>query len=97
VPDFLLLMHKDSVTESTAEQWDAYFGALSQSGCFLGGSSIGGGETFRQQLPPGPVGNHIEGFVRVRAENATAARQWVECNPVYLCGGTVELRDLPED
>jgi len=95
--DFMLLMHGDAVRDTEPAAWDAYFSALSQSGCFDGGSSIGGGDTFRQGSNAAPVTAHLEGFIRLRAANLADARRWIEGNPVYLAGGTVELRELPED
>ncbi len=95
--DFMLLMHGDAVRDTDPAAWDAYFAALSQSGCFDGGSSIGVGETFRRDGDAAPVSAHLEGFIRVRAADAADARRWIDSNPVYLAGGTVELRELPED
>ena len=93
--DFLLLMHDDATAPEAG--WDAYFQRLHQSGAFQGGSSIGGGATFRKTGTPASAALHLVGFVRVRADDLDAARAWLEGNPVYEAGGTVELRALPED
>lgn len=87
--DFMLLLHGDAGRDIDPAAWDAYFAALSQSGCFDGGSSIGAGETFRHGGNPAPVSAHLEGFIRVRAADLAEARRWIEGNPVYLAGGTV--------
>jgi hypothetical protein len=95
--DFILLMHDDTTSPVPADLWDAYFAALSDSGVFGGGSSIGGGVVRRDGQPPGPLGAHLTGFIRITADTLEAAQAWVVSNPVFLCGGTVEVRYLPRD
>ena len=95
--DYLLLMHDDTAQDGSVEQWDRYFEMLGQSGGFAGGSSIGKGAAFRMTEPAGPVADHITGFIRVRASSLDDARRFLVGNPVYENGGTVEIRELPED
>ncbi len=97
MPDFILLMHDDTLRAPDAALWDAYFGMLHAQGAFVGGSSIGGGVTLRDGAPPAPVTTQLAGFIRVRAADLTAAQALVAGNPVYECGGTVEVRELPLD
>lgn len=53
--DFILLMHDDANAETSAEMWSSYLSFLRGRGVFEGGSSIGSGETFRKQAPPGDI------------------------------------------
>ncbi len=92
--EFILLMH-NATTEATAEMWSAYFSLLHGSGVFEGGSAIGEGETFRRHLAPGHVSRHLVGYIRVQAESLMKAREFLKGNPVFECGGTVEIRELP--
>ncbi len=39
----------------------------------------------------------LTGFIRVQANTLDEAKCFVPGNPVYECGGTVEVRALPED
>ncbi|WP_068074568.1 hypothetical protein [Novosphingobium lentum] len=95
--EFMLLMHDDTLSPSDDSAWEAYFSALRASGVFDGGSSIGGGQAVRKTNPAGPVSLHINGFIRLRADSESAAMKWVESNPVFLAGGTVEVRELLRD
>jgi hypothetical protein len=95
--DFILLMHRDVVTTPSPGLWTAYLSSLRQRGVFDGGSAVGPGEAFRISGSPGPVSTHIAGYIRVRAAGPVQARELLTGNPVFECGGTVEIRELPRD
>jgi hypothetical protein len=95
VPDFILLMHNDATTEPTPEMWSSYFSHLRNRSVFEGGSAIGAGETFRKQATPDRSSEHLTGYIRVQAENLKEASSLLAGNPVFECGGTVEIRELP--
>jgi hypothetical protein len=97
VTDYILLMHDDALTPPTDGAWEAYFDMLHTSGAFQGGSSIGDGVAFRRCGAAGAESVHLTGFIRVTAENLTEAQRFLTGNPVYECGGTVEIRELPRD
>jgi hypothetical protein len=92
--DFIMLMHDDAVTKPTHEMWPAYLSSLNAKGATDGGSAIGEGEVFRKQQTPGEPSEHIGGYLRIRAESLAAARDLPAGNPVYECGGSVEIREL---
>ncbi len=93
--EFILLMHGDVETAPNDDMWTAYFAALRQRGVFEGGSAIGAGEAFRKSGVPGPPSPHISGYIRIRAPDLARARDCLAGNPVFECGGTVEIRELP--
>jgi hypothetical protein len=95
--DFIMLMHNDTVTKITPEMWPAYLASLSGRGVFDGGSAIGKGEVFRKQEAPGKPSEHIGGYLRVQAESLAGAIELLTGNPVFECGGTVEIRELPRE
>jgi hypothetical protein len=95
--DFILLMHDDATTAPSPEMWPAYFADLRERGIFDGGSAIGAGEAFRKQATPGPASDHLAGYIRVRAASLIEASDYLAGNPVFECGGTVEIRELPRD
>lgn len=98
--DFILFMHDDAASASDGEdgeRWAHYLDALRASGQFLGGSSMGDGQCFRRSGEPEPLTTGISGFIRVSAESIEAARSFLDGNPVYESGGTVEIRELPRD
>lgn len=93
--EFLLLMHTDTARAEPDSGWDAYLQKLNESGCFRGGSAIGLGKCFRKQGAPGALAAHLSGFVRVAAKDLDAARAFLDGNPTFEAGGTVEIRELP--
>ncbi len=97
MPDFILLMHNDTVGEPDAGAWDDYFARLRAAGAFVGGSAIGGGESLRKDRVPAAPTLQIAGLIRVQTSSFAEAEQLVAGNPVYENGGTVEVRALPED
>lgn len=98
--EYILFMH-DNVSEpavpNDVDRWARYFATLRASGQFDGGSSIGAGFCFRKGQATQPAETKVSGYIRVRAESLEAARCFLEGNPVYEAGGTVELRELPRN
>ena len=95
--DYIFLMHDDANAGTSAEMWSSYLSFLRGRGVFEGGSSIGSGETFRKQAPPGAVSEHLIGFIRIEAESLKEATEFLTGNPTFESGGTVEIRELPRD
>lgn len=95
--EYLLLMHDDVPPGGTSgADWAEYLTKLRASGAFDGGSSIGPGACVRKHGEPGrSLG--VTGFLRVRAESLEAALRFVEGNPDFEAGGTVEVRELIRD
>jgi hypothetical protein len=98
--DFILFMYNDASDDAIAgdgSRWGEYFSSLRASGHFDGGSSIGAGLRMRKSHPDRAAETQLDGFIRVRAQDITAARRFLVGNPVYEGGGTVEIRELPVD
>ena len=93
--EFIMLMHDDAAGDATPDMWDSYLSFLRVRGAFDGGSAIGAGQTFRKQGTPHPVSEHLTGYIRVTAQSLEAAEELLPGNPVFECGGTVEIRELP--
>src|SRR5215468_555787 len=91
MPDYILLMHDDAVTDDRA--WEPYLRRLRQSGLFQGGSAIGDGVCMRKNGKPVPITARLSGFIRVNAESLDQARSLVSGNPLFEAGGTVEIRE----
>lgn len=92
--DFLMLMHDDASSEG---DWGPYLDKLRASGCFEGGSAIGGGVALRKDGVTKPVTRHITGYLRFEADDIAQVEALVAGNPVFENGGTVEIRTLPRD
>lgn len=94
MPDFMFLMHGDSDGADDAA-WAGYLAKLRAAGIFEGGSAIGGGLCARKHGSPAPLATQLTGFIRITADDLAHARTWLDGNPVYEAGGTVEIRELP--
>ncbi len=98
--EYILFMHDDAVDRDAAgdgARWASYLAGLRQSGQFDGGSSIGQGMCLNKDGGDRPAAVTPTGYLRVRASSFEEARRFVEGNPVYEAGGTVELRELVRD
>ena len=94
--DFILLMHNDAAIKSSSDMWDHYFASLRERGAFVGGSSIGHGECVRKAGTVAATTDHLNEFIHIQARDLSEAKQLVNGNPVFECGGTVEIRELPK-
>lgn len=95
--DFILFMHDDTTTAPVPEMWSSYFTALRRLDAFEGGSAIDSGLAYRKEGKPGSTSGRLTGYIKVRAKSLTAARKLLTGNPVFECGGTVEIRELSRD
>lgn len=95
--EFILLMYGNTTQPESNASWETYFERLHRSGQFDGGSSIGGGEAFRKGVTTCSAPKSLVGFLRIRAADAAEAATFLVGNPVYECGGTVEIRELHRD
>jgi hypothetical protein len=93
--DFILFMHRDATTATSPRMWADYLADLRERGVFDGGAGIGEGEAFRKAAVPAPLSEQISGYIRIRAPDLATARGCLAGNPVFECGGTVEIRELP--
>jgi hypothetical protein len=95
--DYILLMHNDAPGQRDREGdgWTAYLGRLQEVGVFQGGSSIGDGLCVRKTGDAPEITPQLAGYIKVKAESLTKARELVIGNPVFEAGGTVEIRELP--
>ncbi|HEX3776802.1 MAG TPA: YciI family protein [Polyangiaceae bacterium] len=97
--DYILFMHDDAPVAASAGVEDTcgpYLAKLRASGHFEGGSGIGGGECVNKGGRNIEISKRLVGFIRVTAENLTQAREFLQGNPVFEAGGTVEIRELPK-
>ncbi len=95
--DYIFLMHTDVQKPPNTETdaaWGKYIEVLNKSGCFRGGSALGGGQCFTRSGPPGEITAHIGGYIQVQAKSLDDARKFLDGNPVFEGGGTVEIREL---
>lgn len=97
--DYIIFMHDDMETpvDVATPAWDSYFAMLRASGRFCGGSSIGAGVCVHRSGQAREVTPHLSGYIRVQAESIDDAKRLLIGNPVLNAGGTLEIRELPQD
>lgn len=95
MPEYILLMHDDA--PGSSGDWEGYLARLRASGRFQGGSAIGPGRCLRRDGEVRPTSDHLTGYLRVDAADIDAAAHFLEGNPHFEAGGTVEIRLLPRD
>ena len=93
MPDYLFLMHDDSVDDG---EWGPYLDKLQRAGKLRSASAVGPGICVRKTGRSPKVTEHIVGVIRVEAAGLGEARKLLAGNPVYENGGTVEIRELPK-
>ena len=94
---YLLLMHNDARDRGEeAPDWRAYLEALTTAGALQAGSAIGEGDCVRRSEPAPGITRHLVGYIKIEARDLDHARDLARANPVYMRGGTVEIRELPK-
>ncbi|MDF1859557.1 MAG: hypothetical protein P1U87_05045 [Verrucomicrobiales bacterium] len=91
---YLLLIHGNTKSVSTEEEWNQFFAAARESGMFRGGSEIGE-RTALGNIDSMKSTDHIVGYMRFDSEDTQTILDLLEKHPVVLHGGTVELCELP--
>ncbi|QGM45031.1 YciI family protein [Methylocystis heyeri] len=91
--EFILFMHNDA-TDAIGD-WEAYLDRLRASGRFQGGSAIETGMCVRKDDRRLPITDHLIGYLRVEASDIEDAKTFLQGNPHYESGGTIEIRALP--
>jgi hypothetical protein len=90
--EYIFLMHTDADDDGS---WEPYLEWLKATGCFQGGSAIGGGICLRKDGAARPLTAHLAGYIRVDADSIDYAKSLLAGNPHFEAGGTVEIRELP--
>lgn len=93
--EYLLLIHGNEKTASTAAEWDQFFSAAHASGAFAGGSEVGKRELIGDSASAHPS-DHLAGYMRFDTADKAMLLELLKKHPVVLHGGTVELCELPK-
>jgi hypothetical protein len=94
--EYIFLMHDDATEYVDENAWEPYLGKLKQGGFLQGGSVVGDGICARKSGTPGPVTEHLAGYILVNAASLDQAKSLLIGNPGFEAGGTVEIRELLE-
>lgn len=92
---YILLIHENTKTNPTAEEWNQFFSVAHQSGLFKGGSAIGDRIIIGDAQFVTPS-NHIGGFMRFDSDDKQKIMDLLQKHPVVTHGGSVELCEMPK-
>ncbi len=93
--EYLLLIHGNEKSATSAEEWERFFDAARNSGVFRGGSEVGKRE-FVGDHDSARSSDHIVGYMRFDSDDKQVILDLLKRHPVVLHGGTVELCELPK-
>ena len=91
---YLLLIHRNTDSEPSAQEWDDFINRAVASGLFRGGSELANRTPIGTKAVPDTL-NDIAGFMRFDADSSDALRQLLLSHPTVEHGGTVELCEMP--
>jgi hypothetical protein len=92
---YILLIQNNAKSDSTPEEWDAFFAAARLSGLFQGGSQIGK-RTVVGNAQSAKSTDHIVGYMRFDSDDQQKILDLLKQHPVVIHGGSVELCEMPE-
>ncbi|MGJ8640172.1 MAG: hypothetical protein ACSHYA_12350 [Opitutaceae bacterium] len=93
--EYLLLIHKNTDSASSEQEWDEFFIAAQRSGMFQGGSQLGESHILGKDLG-GLSTEKIGGFMRFETTDFSGLKALLNQHPVVKNGGTVELIEMPK-
>ena len=93
--EYILLLHKNTDSPTTIEQWEEFFIAANESGVFLGGSEISNQIQIGNK-PVQEITGSIGGFMRFESDNKNIILELLKKHPVFIQGGTLELCEMPK-
>ena len=91
---YLLLIHNNTSTPISDEQWAAFFTQAQASGFFKGGSEIK--HTLQAGSPLAFDHYTFSGFMRFDTDSRADIEKLLEDHPVVVNGGTVDLFEMPK-
>jgi len=92
---YILFIQDNLKSDSSPEEWEAFFTAAHQSGLFKGGSEIGK-RIFLGDTQSAKPTDHIVGFMRFDSDDKQKILDLLEKHPVVIHGGSVELCEMPK-
>ena len=92
---YILLIQGNATSESSPEEWDAFFTAARQSDLFQGGSRIGK-RIVLGDAQSAQATDHIVGYMRFDSDDRQKILELLSKHPVVIHGGSVELCEMPD-
>lgn len=91
--EYIALIHKNTDSMTTSDEWNRFFQVATESGMFRGGSEIGKRHTFGSKRVSDTTAN-VGGYMRFDADDLSQLKELLDKHPVVEHGGTIELCEL---
>ena len=92
---YIALIHKNTATPPSPDDWVRFLELAKSSGMFQGGSEIGTRSVLGKQGVPDST-TSIGGFMRFDCEDKEALETLLREHPVIKHGGSIELCEMPK-
>lgn len=92
---YIVLIHKNTDSDPTPDEWDEFIAIATQTGMFKGGSAIGLRYVVGEKNIIDTTA-HVDGFMRFDSDDLNLLLELLKKHPVVRHGGTVELCEMPK-
>lgn len=93
--EYIVFIHNNTDTATSDAMWNEFFATATASGLFQGGSEIRWLKHMETK-PTEPASTNLGGFMRFVADSEQELWALLEQHPVYRCGGTLEICEMPK-
>ena len=92
---YIALIHKNTDSAPTADEWECFIDAATATDMFKGGSVIGSRRTIGQKTVADTT-ESVGGFMRFDCDDPEKLLALLREHPVFQHGGTIELCEMPK-
>lgn len=92
---YIALIHNNTDSTPTTDEWDQFIDAAQQTGMFKGGSAMGARYTIGRKSASDST-ETIGGYMRFDSDDLEQLQTLLEDHPVIKHGGTIELCEMPQ-
>jgi hypothetical protein len=92
---YIALIHNNTDSTPTADEWAQFFDAARQTGMFKGGSAIGARYTIGGKSVSDGT-ETIGGYMRFDSDDLERLQALLADHPMIKHGGTIELCEMPQ-
>jgi hypothetical protein len=92
---YIALIHKNTDSTPTTDEWDRFLDAAKGTGMFKGGSEIGTRYAVGQKAVS-DISESVGGYMRFDSDDLERLQALLGAHPVIKHGGTIELCEMPK-
>ncbi len=92
---YIALIHNNTDSTPTTDEWDRFLDAAKATGMFKGGSEIGSRIVVGRKAVSDTT-QSLGGYMRFDSDDLKRLQELLEDHPVIKHGGTIELCEMPK-